>query len=616
MKPHMKRISIYRIFAVLVTATLIYSGCTKDTADVRLSPQIATTQVINIGSDSATVIGFVVAGGNEFTERGVYYGTDTLPTAANNKVIYTGQNTKATFNATLTDLAFATKYYARAYGINQNTTVYGTGITFTTLPVVPTLFTDTVTAITGNSATGGGNVTNSGGADVTARGVCFDTIHNPTIANSMTSDGKGTGAFVSSLTGLRGNTVYYVRAYATNSAGTGYGPERSFTTLVDLPVVTTSPVTNITQTSAQSGGNVSYDGGASVTSRGLAWGTAADPTVLDNVIAAGQDTGTFVSELVNLTKFTSYHVRAYATNSAGTAYGSDIAFTTLADITKFWVVGDYNLWTNSDAASYIISTPTSGGTAQGYVYLTAGAFKLVTDHSWDAAHTYGDDGSNTGILSNVNGGANILVATAGYYFIEASLATMTYSYFPTTWSIIGDATPGGWSTDTPLAFNATSQTWASEVHLTSGGYFKFRANDSWNSPNPNYGSTAADGMTLDAGGSNIAVTFTADYAITLNLSIPNQYTYSANYWGLIGDFNSWSADEVMTWDATNKVFTATITAPPAGAFKFRANGAWTVNLGGDPAALTYGGGNIPLAIAGIYTITLDPWGLTATITKN
>ena len=616
MKPHMKRISIYRIFAVLVTMTLIYSGCTKDTANVMLSPQIATSQVINIASDSARVVGFIIAGGNSFTERGVYYGTDSLPTAADNKAIYAGPNTKATFNVTLTGLAYATKYYARAYGIDRSGTVYGTGISFTTLPVVPTLLTDTVTAITGNSATGGGNVTNAGGADVTARGVCFATSHNPTIANSMTSDGKGTGAFVSSLTGLKGNSVYYIRAYATNSAGTGYGPERSFTTLVDLPVVITSPVTNIAQDSARSGGRVSYDGGASVTARGLAWGTAANPTILNNIIPAGQDTGTFVCLLRNLTKFTTYHVRAYATNSAGTAYGSDISFTTLADITKFWVVGDYNGWNNSDAASYIISTPSSGGTAQGYVYLTVGAFKLVTDHSWDNAHTYGDNGSNTGILSNVNGGQNIPVTTAGYYFIQASLSTMTYSYLLTTWSIIGDATPGGWSTDTPLAFNAANQIWTSEVHLTSGGYFKFRANDSWNSPNPNYGSTAADGMTLDQGGANIPVTFTADYAITLNLSVPNQYTYSANYWGVIGDFNNWSADVVMTWDATNKVFTATITAPAAGAFKFRANGAWTVNLGGDPAALTYGGGNLPLASAGIYTITLDPWGLTATITKN
>jgi hypothetical protein len=85
---------------------------------------------------------------------------------------------------------------------------------------------------------------------------------------------------------------------------------------------------------------------------------------------------------------------------------------------------------------------------------------------------------------------------------------------------------------------------------------------------------------------------------------------------LIGDFNSWGGDQVMTWDATNNVFTGTINASAAGAFKFRANGAWTVNLGGNLNALTAGGDNIPITAAGNYTITFDPWGLKATITKN
>ena len=79
-----------------------------------------------------------------------------------------------------------------------------------------------------------------------------------------------------------------------------------------------------------------------------------------NIISGGQDTGVFVSDMTGLTLFTTYHLRAYATNSAGTAYGADIAFTTLANITEFWVFGDYNGWTNSDAASYIISTPSTG----------------------------------------------------------------------------------------------------------------------------------------------------------------------------------------------------------------------------------------------------------------
>ena len=94
----------------------------------------------------------------------------------------------------------------------------------------PTVTTNSVTNNVGTTATCGGNVTTDGGANVTARGVCWATSQNPTTANAKTSDGTGTGTFTSSLTGLSPATQYYVRAYATNSAGTAYGNQTSFTT--------------------------------------------------------------------------------------------------------------------------------------------------------------------------------------------------------------------------------------------------------------------------------------------------------------------------------------------------------------------------------------------------
>jgi len=100
------------------------------------------------------------------------------------------------------------------------------------LPVqIPVLTTSSVGAITKTSAASGGNITSDGGAAVTLRGVCWSTSVNPSITNSTTSNGSGTGAFTSSITGLIANTQYYVRAYATNSVGTAYGNEFSFTTL-------------------------------------------------------------------------------------------------------------------------------------------------------------------------------------------------------------------------------------------------------------------------------------------------------------------------------------------------------------------------------------------------
>ena len=95
---------------------------------------------------------------------------------------------------------------------------------------LPTVTTNAVSNLTSSSATCGGNVTSNGGATVTARGVCWSTSQNPTVSNSHTTDGIGTGSFTSIITGLIPNTTYLVRAYATNGLGTAYGDPVSFTT--------------------------------------------------------------------------------------------------------------------------------------------------------------------------------------------------------------------------------------------------------------------------------------------------------------------------------------------------------------------------------------------------
>jgi len=102
-------------------------------------------------------------------------------------------------------------------------------------PKVLVLTTVDASAITTVSAVSGGNITDDGGAEVTARGVCWGTANNPTISGSKSTDGKGIGSFTSTITGLTAGTKYYVRAYATNSAGTAYGNEVSFTTVKPDP---------------------------------------------------------------------------------------------------------------------------------------------------------------------------------------------------------------------------------------------------------------------------------------------------------------------------------------------------------------------------------------------
>jgi len=193
---------------------------------------------------------------------------------------------------------------------------------------LPTVTTTSVTGIKSTGATTGGNVTANGGASVTARGVAYGTAENPTTANSITSNGTGTGAFTSTLSGLTSSTLYYVRAYATNAVGTAYGNQVSFTTSAGLPTVTTKSATGITSTGATTGGNVTANGGASVTARGVAYGTAENPTTANSITSNGTGTGAFTSTLSGLTSSTLYYVRAYATNAVGTAFGNEVSFYT------------------------------------------------------------------------------------------------------------------------------------------------------------------------------------------------------------------------------------------------------------------------------------------------
>jgi hypothetical protein len=97
------------------------------------------------------------------------------------------------------------------------------------------LTTSDVSDVADESAVCGGTITSNGGESVTERGVCWSTTPTPTVDDNITSDGTGSGAFASDITGLTNGTTYYVRAYATNSKGTGYGGEKSFnTTITDI----------------------------------------------------------------------------------------------------------------------------------------------------------------------------------------------------------------------------------------------------------------------------------------------------------------------------------------------------------------------------------------------
>jgi len=297
-------------------------------------PVVKTNNITDFTTTSVKVSGEVTeAGYGTVTAKGVCWGIDPNPSIDEN-LGYTNEGAGiGTFISDVTGLTPGTLYYVRAYATNETGTAYGELKSFTTLAIgAPSVTTAIITNITISTAQGGGEVTDAGNGTVTARGVCWNTTGNPSLGSCLgfTTDGSGLGIFTSSITGLTDGTTYYVKAYATNQSGTGYGDDRSFiTTAIVLPLVTTSTVTNITMNSAQSGGNVIDAGNGTVTARGVCWNTTGNPTLGNNLgyTTNGSGIGVFISYLNGLSPGTFYYVAAYATNQEGTAYGNIETFT-------------------------------------------------------------------------------------------------------------------------------------------------------------------------------------------------------------------------------------------------------------------------------------------------
>jgi hypothetical protein len=190
---------------------------------------------------------------------------------------------------------------------------------------IPEVISVTPSKISQFAAQSGGNCSD-GGAPVTSKGVCWSTSPNPTINSPKTNDSSGAGAYTSFIEGLSPNTQYYLRAFATNRLGTGYGEQLMFKTLNIESIFSTKAITLITSKTAHSGGMIKSDGGNPIVSRGICWSTLTNPTVNDNKTVDGDGMGEYSSEITGLSANTKYYVRAYFTNNLGTFYADELNF--------------------------------------------------------------------------------------------------------------------------------------------------------------------------------------------------------------------------------------------------------------------------------------------------
>jgi hypothetical protein len=324
-------------------------------------PLVTTLPVSDLMVTEATSGGNIVnTGFTEVTARGICWSTNQNPTTADSKTSE-GAGTGGSFTSKATGLLANTTYYMRAYATNGAGTAYGNQVSFKTYQsiVFPTITTTVASNIGANTAASGGNITQTGGAPVTARGICWSTNQNPTITDGKTTEGSGTGQFASQAINLLPGTTYYIRAYATNSSGTGYGNQVTVITTKTVPVITTKAISDISAMGGVSGGTITATGGSNITEKGICWGESPNPTVSDNVINSGTGQQAFTSAIIKAIPNTTYYVRAYAKNETGIGYGDEKSFKTSeaqyfqSFETGTIPVGWSGTWTSNSSNAYV-----------------------------------------------------------------------------------------------------------------------------------------------------------------------------------------------------------------------------------------------------------------------
>lgn len=320
---------------LFMSLMLIFAACKEQ----KLSyVAIETKPVLTVSGTIVCGLGRIKAVNDATVSRyGFCYSTSPDPTV-DDEVVELHEYSEGDFSCYLGSLKEKTTYYIRAFATNEMQTVYGQSVTCTTSTCsLPTVGTSPVSDIQRTSAKLNGKMLNTGGAVVTELGFYFSSTEtSPKHTNGATCSKIGEPLhddnvlFSAIEDELGGNTKYYVRAYAKNSKGYAYGDVVSFTTLpYTSPVLSSTTLSQYKFTTAIVNGNVTDDGGKTVTSRGICYSTSPYPTIGGNRQSSGSGTGSFSVQLTGLTPGTTYYARAYATNSVGTSYGTQISFTTI-----------------------------------------------------------------------------------------------------------------------------------------------------------------------------------------------------------------------------------------------------------------------------------------------
>jgi hypothetical protein len=299
---------------------------------------VSTKDASQVTSNSATFSGTITdVGTPAYTERGFVYDINSistqaeLPTTA--RKVTKEKNAEVDYSVNVSGLLPNTTYHVRAFVANDNGTVYGNEVSFTSGAELATLSTSTVTNIHANSAEFGGNIITPGLPPYTERGFVWATSQEPTITNStgkQTAEINSNTAFSIHAVNLASSTIYHVCAYAQNSHGISYGNVISFSTEGISSEVITSSVSDIGISSAVLHGNITVEGSPTYSEKGFCYGINSNPTIADNKkIVAAQGTGAYLYNLSGLEYQTTYYVKAYVIQNGTVLYGNVVSFKTI-----------------------------------------------------------------------------------------------------------------------------------------------------------------------------------------------------------------------------------------------------------------------------------------------
>lgn len=264
----------YRAYSVNTTGTGYGSDATFTTSAC-VNPGVSIATASSITTTTATLNGAITENGaNTPTNRGFHYGTTNSYGSTSST---TGSYSAGAYTSNITGLSCNTTYHYRSFATSTSGTGYSNDLTFTTSPCVPTTTTESSSLVAGTTATLSGKITATGGINPTVRGFEYGptTGYGSTTTETGSFVGSSGLTYTASLTGLTCESVYHYRSYATNSTGTGYGSDATFTTgaCVYTPTLTTGASASVTTNSATLSGTLDSTGGENLTTRGFNYGT-------------------------------------------------------------------------------------------------------------------------------------------------------------------------------------------------------------------------------------------------------------------------------------------------------------------------------------------------------